>query len=46
MDEVYEGFVAEEAKGLDMTIDEVTAWEPPKKVAKGQRRKGAGGKKS
>jgi hypothetical protein len=38
MDEVYEGFVAEEAKGLDMTEDEVKAWEPPKKAG-GRRRR-------
>ncbi len=30
MDEVYEGFVTEEAKALNMTIDEVKAWKPLK----------------
>jgi hypothetical protein len=31
MDEVFEGFVTEEAKALNMTIDEVKAWQPPKR---------------
>lgn len=38
MDEVYEGFVAEEAKGLGMTEDEVKAWEPPKKVGRKKKK--------
>ena len=38
MDEVYEGFVAEEAKNLDMTIDEIKAWEPPKKTGRKKRK--------
>ena len=38
MDEVYEGFVTEEAKGLNLTIEEIKAWEPPKKAG-GKKRK-------
>ncbi|PQO28931.1 BREX-2 system adenine-specific DNA-methyltransferase PglX [Blastopirellula marina] len=34
MDEVFEGFVTEEAKGLGMTVDEVRDWVPPKKATK------------
>ena len=34
MDEVYEGFVTEEAKGLGLTIDEIKAWQSPKKSPK------------
>ena len=44
MDEVFEGFVTEEAKNLGMTIDEIKAWQPSKRVAKGQRGKGAKGR--
>lgn len=39
MDEVFEGFVTEEAKNLGMTIEEIKAWEPPKKTAKRKKRK-------
>jgi len=28
MDEVFEGFITEEAKGLGLTVQEVTAWQP------------------
>ena len=38
MDEVFEGFVTEEAKGLGMTTDEIKAWQPPKKAG-GKRAK-------
>lgn len=31
MDEVFEGFVTEEAKALNMTIEDVRAWQPPKR---------------
>ena len=37
MDEVYEGFVTEEAKNLGMTSEEIKAWEPPKRT-NGKRR--------
>ena len=40
MDEVYEGFVTEEAKNLGLTIDEIKAWQPPQRAG-GQRRKRA-----
>jgi hypothetical protein len=33
MDEVYEGFVTEEAKNLGLTIDEIKAWQAPSKKA-------------
>lgn len=39
MDEVFEGFVTEEAKNLGMTIEEIKAWEPPKKTTSRKRRK-------
>lgn len=38
MDEVYEGFVAEEAKGLGMTVDEIKAWQPPKKTGRKKKK--------
>ena len=38
MDEVYEGFVTEEAKGLNLTIEEIKAWEPPAKTSSKKRR--------
>jgi len=41
MDEFFEGFVTEEAKALNKTIDEVRAWQPPKKAG-GRKRKKAG----
>ncbi len=31
MDEFFEGFVAEEAKALNMTVEEVKRWKPPKR---------------
>jgi hypothetical protein len=34
MDEVFEAFAAEEAKALNLTIDQVRAWQPPKKRKK------------
>jgi hypothetical protein len=51
MGDYFEGFVQEEARGLAMTIDEIKGWQPPgrkgakrrKRVAKGQRNKGAEG---
>ncbi len=39
MDEFFEGFVAEEAKALNMTIDEVKRWQPPTRTG-GRRQKG------
>ncbi|MCZ6872361.1 MAG: BREX-2 system adenine-specific DNA-methyltransferase PglX [bacterium] len=41
MDEVYEGFVTEEAKALNLTIEEIKAWQPPKKASKRSRAKKA-----
>ena len=38
MDEVYEGFVTEEAKGLNLTIEEIKAWQPPQRTG-GRRRR-------
>jgi hypothetical protein len=38
MDEVYEGFVVEEAKGLNLTIEEIKAWEPPKKAGRKKKK--------
>ncbi|MCC9608565.1 BREX-2 system adenine-specific DNA-methyltransferase PglX [Blastopirellula sp. JC732] len=38
MDEVFEGFVAEEAKGLGMTVEEVRAWVPAKKAKRGTKK--------
>jgi hypothetical protein len=32
MDEFFAGFVAEEVKALNMTIDEVKNWEPAKRA--------------
>ena len=41
MDEVFEGFVIEEARALNMTIDEVKAWQPPQRAGgRGRRRAG------
>ena len=41
MDEVYEGFVTEEAKNLGLTIEEVKAWQPPQRGGgRGRRRAG------
>jgi N-6 DNA Methylase len=34
MGDYFEGFVNEEARGLEKTLDEIRAWVPPKKVAK------------
>ena len=31
MDEVFEGFVTEEAKALGLTMDQIKAWQPPKR---------------
>ncbi|HAH43606.1 MAG TPA: BREX-2 system adenine-specific DNA-methyltransferase PglX [Planctomycetaceae bacterium] len=39
MDEVYEGFVNEEARALGKTSDEIKAWQPPKKPTKKTRTK-------
>lgn len=39
MDEVFEGFVTEEAKNLGLTIEEIKAWEPPKKTTSRKRRR-------
>jgi hypothetical protein len=38
MDEVFEGFVTEESKNLGLTVDEIKAWEPPKKTGSRRRR--------
>jgi len=39
MDEVFEGFVAEEAKALGLTVDQVKAWQPPQRTGgRGRRR--------
>jgi hypothetical protein len=39
MDEFFAGFVAEEAKALSMTIEEIKAWEPPQRTSgRGRRR--------
>jgi hypothetical protein len=39
MDEVFEGFIAEEAKALGMTVDQVKAWQPPQRAGgRGKRR--------
>jgi hypothetical protein len=39
MDEFFAGFVAEEAKALNMTIEEIKAWEPPQRTGgRGRRR--------
>ena len=40
MDEVFEGFVTEEAKNLGLTIEEIKAWEPPKKTRRSKSAKG------
>ncbi|MFI4847875.1 MAG: BREX-2 system adenine-specific DNA-methyltransferase PglX [Gimesia chilikensis] len=34
MDEVFAGFLTTEAKALDMTIDQIKNWQPPKKTKK------------
>ena len=39
MGDYFEGFIQEEARKLGKTIDEVKAWEPPKKVRKKASRK-------
>jgi hypothetical protein len=39
MDEVYEGFVTEEAKNLNLTIDQIKAWQPPQRAASRGRRR-------
>jgi hypothetical protein len=38
MDEVFEGFLTEEAKNLGMTIEEIKDWEPPKKAGRTKRK--------
>ncbi|MBN70819.1 MAG: SAM-dependent methyltransferase, partial [Gimesia sp.] len=38
MDEVYEGFVNEEARALGKTSDEIKAWQPPKKLGSKKRK--------
>ncbi|MFO0914161.1 MAG: BREX-2 system adenine-specific DNA-methyltransferase PglX [Pirellulales bacterium] len=39
MDEVYDAFVAEEAKNLGLTIDQIKAWQPPaRSTFRGRRR--------
>lgn len=43
MDEVYEGFVTEEAKGLGMTEDEVKAWQPPARTGRSRGQMNHGG---
>ena len=40
MDEVFEGFVTEEAKNLGLTIEEIKAWEPSQRAG-GRGRRGA-----
>jgi len=39
MDEVFEGFVTEESRNLGKTVEEIKAWEPPKKTARRKRRR-------
>ena len=42
MDEVFEGFITEEAKNLGLTIDEIKAWQPPPRASgRGRRRANA-----
>lgn len=41
MDEVFDGFVTEEAKNLGLTIEEIKAWEPPQR-ASGRRGRRSG----
>lgn len=38
MGDYYEGFIQEEARSLDMTIDEIKAWEPPRRTTRRRRR--------
>ena len=33
MGDYFEGFITEEARNLDKTVDEIKAWQPPKKRA-------------
>ncbi|QDU98789.1 BREX-2 system adenine-specific DNA-methyltransferase PglX [Lignipirellula cremea] len=37
MDEVFEGFITEEAKNLGLTIDEIKAWQPPKRTSRAKK---------
>jgi len=39
MGDYFEGFITEEARNLDMTIEEIKAWEPPKTASR-RRKKG------
>ena len=40
MGDYFEGFLQEEARQMGKTLDQITAWEPPKKTAR-QRKKSA-----
>lgn len=39
MDEVFAGFVAEEAKALGLTVDQIKAWQPPQRTGRRGRRR-------
>ncbi|MEQ8638590.1 BREX-2 system adenine-specific DNA-methyltransferase PglX [Gimesia maris] len=40
MDEVFAGFITAEAKALEMTLEEIKNWQPPKKASKAKRKAG------
>ena len=39
MGDYFEAFVQDEAQALDVTLEDIRTWEPPKKVGRGKRRK-------
>ena len=39
MGDYFKGFVDEEARSLGLTLDEIRAWQPPKKAGRGRRRR-------
>jgi Domain of unknown function (DUF7008) len=39
MGDYYEGFVQDEARQMNKTVDEVRAWQPPARAPRGRRRK-------
>jgi hypothetical protein len=38
MGDYFESYLAEEAKVLDMSVEQVMAWTPPEKMKKGKKK--------